>query len=118
MGDRGSVYFEQTGVRLYTHSGGHRLFRDVANALKRGKSRWNDPEYLARIIFDEMVGADSGQTTIGYGIDTTDARENTHVVLNTDNKRVTDCSSGGWPSTFDGFIDRHASDNDNPEDRR
>lgn len=116
MSDRGSVHIEDTDVRLYTHEGGHRLFEDVANALARGKSRWNDPDYLTRVIFDEMVGDDAGQSASGYGIGTYDARESTHIVLDVTNKRVTMTSDGKWPSTFRGFIDRYATTGDKSND--
>jgi hypothetical protein len=35
--------------------------------LKRGRERWNDPPYLARIIFSEMIHDDVDGLT-GYGI--------------------------------------------------
>lgn len=40
----------------------------VANALERGKGRWGDDSYLARIIFCELVKDDVGGTA-GTGID-------------------------------------------------
>jgi hypothetical protein len=67
MGDRSHVYIEDTGVYLYTHWRGHELPQTVALALSR-EERWRDPEYLARIIFDEMVGDNDSAT--GYGIGT------------------------------------------------
>lgn len=66
MGERSQVKFESTGVHLYTHWGGRTLPRVVQNALAR-EARWNDPGYLARIVFDEMTGDDDGTT--GFGID-------------------------------------------------
>jgi hypothetical protein len=65
MGDRGQVHIEDTGVYLYTHWGATSLPSVVSDALARD-ARWNDPEYLTRIIFDEMTGLE-GETT-GYGI--------------------------------------------------
>ena len=70
MGDRGQVRFiddEGHSVWFYTHWGADRLIVDVAKALHEGKSRWGDPEYLARIIFCEMVGGDRGTTGFGIG---------------------------------------------------
>lgn len=66
MGDRAQVLIEDEGVYLYTHWNGSSLESTVKKALSR-KQRWDDPEYLARIIFDEMIGKDQGEET-GYGI--------------------------------------------------
>lgn len=66
MGDRGQVKIN--GVYLYTHFGASELIKDVQIALAK-RWRWNDLEYLARIIFDEMKG-DDFITETGYGIGT------------------------------------------------
>lgn len=72
MGDRGQVKILMGGdtapVFLYAHWGGEDLWRDVQTALKL-KERWEDEEYLARIIFQGMLAGDDGTT--GYGISTT-----------------------------------------------
>ena len=54
-------------IFLYTHWGAERLEDTVRAALTRGASRWDDPPYLARIIFSEMI-RDEVMDTIGYGI--------------------------------------------------
>lgn len=59
-GDHGTVY-------LYTHWGGTELAETVQAALKR-EERWDDAEYLARIVFQQMLGDDDGAT--GFGIST------------------------------------------------
>ncbi len=64
MGDRGQVKI--TGVYLYTHWGATELIKDIKKALGR-KQRWDDQEYLARIIFDVMIGNEQGKET-GFGI--------------------------------------------------
>lgn len=69
MGARAQVHIEDEGVYLYTHYGSQELPKDVANALDRGRDRWSDSEYLARVIFDEMKEDDIRGTT-GYGIGT------------------------------------------------
>lgn len=56
-------------VYLYQHSDGYDLPNTVRKALQRGVSRWDDPEYLARIIFNEMT-EDDAKGTLGYGIGT------------------------------------------------
>lgn len=69
MGDRANVYVKEgsKGVYLYTHWSGYRLPHIVQNALKRSRDRWDDDQYLARIIFSEMI-KDEVMDTTGYGI--------------------------------------------------
>ena len=69
MGDRGQVRFinEEGEVWFYTHWGASDLVADVQAGLRRGRDRWDDSEYLARILFCELVGADTVGVT-GYGI--------------------------------------------------
>ena len=78
MGDRANIKLidnkdtegKEIGVMwLYTHWGGHSLFEDLKSALIRGKSRWDDDSYLARIIFSEMIQGEVLDTT-GYGLST------------------------------------------------
>jgi len=66
MGDRGQVHIVDTGVWIYTHWGATTLPEVLYEALAE-EARWNDPEYLARIIFDTMVGDSQGSHT-GFGI--------------------------------------------------
>jgi hypothetical protein len=54
-------------VCLYTHWGRDQLPSQLRAALVRGKDRWTDAPYLARIIFCEMIQKDVlGE--LGYGI--------------------------------------------------
>jgi hypothetical protein len=55
-------------IYFYTHWGALDLEDDLRQALIRGESRWNDPAYLARIIFSEMIRHDVMDVT-GFGID-------------------------------------------------
>jgi len=69
MGDRANVIVKTNDeqVCLYTHWGGEELPEVVKAGLIRGKSRWNDFQYLTRILFCEMIQSDvMGET--GYGI--------------------------------------------------
>lgn len=66
MGDRGQVKIGK--VYLYTHWGGSNLKEDVKTALAK-RWRWEDDEYLARIIFDVMTHGQNGEET-GFGIGT------------------------------------------------
>lgn len=72
MGDRANVLIgdinggEFRGVYLYTHWSGTELPLTLQTALKK-QWRWDDAQYLARIVFCEMVkGKEMGET--GYGI--------------------------------------------------
>jgi hypothetical protein len=66
MGDRGQVHIKDEDVFLYTHSGASTLIKDVYMALSK-QWRWDDPEYLARIIFDVMTKNNHDSET-GFGI--------------------------------------------------
>lgn len=79
MGDRGNVKIKPTGVYLYSHWNGYGLPEIVGKALGR-RERWNDPSYLARIIFDEMTNGEHGGAT-GFGIDTEEGDSNNPLVI-------------------------------------
>lgn len=66
MGARAQVYIKDTGIYLYTHWGAYELKNVVRKAISR-MERWSDPDYLARIIFSEMIRDDIDGAT-GYGI--------------------------------------------------
>jgi hypothetical protein len=69
MGMRRNIelkYEDGNKIYLYTHWGAEELREDLKLALIRGKSRWDDPAYLARIIFAEMMHEDiSGLAGLG-----------------------------------------------------
>lgn len=70
MGDRAQVRFideVEQEVWFYTHGRGYCLEKTVNDAMKKGADRHNDSEYLARIIFCEMV-KDAHSSTTGFGI--------------------------------------------------
>lgn len=80
MGDRANVKvvdFDST-VFLYTHWSGSELPTVLQAALKRGRERWDDGQYLTRIIFCEMIGKDSGLT--GYGISSVVGDGDDHII--------------------------------------
>lgn len=68
MSTRAQVFINDTGVYLYQHSDGYELARTVKEAIARGE-RLDDPEYLTRVIFNEMIKDSIGDST-GYGIGT------------------------------------------------
>jgi len=87
MGDRVQVYFPETGVYLYSHWNGDDIIGDVFRALNK-KWRWSDAEYLARIVFDEMVG-DAQMGELSYGIGTRQHSDVTRVVeVDTKNQKI------------------------------
>ena len=71
MGNRSQALIHQdsrSDIYLYSHWDGSDIGNMVKRALQR-RQRWDDPEYLTRIIFCEMVKDDiDGET--GYGIGT------------------------------------------------
>lgn len=73
MGDRANIvmHYDDGGkVYFYTHNGGRDLAETLQSALTRGRDRWDDPQYLSRVIFCEMIqGNVLGET--GFGISPT-----------------------------------------------
>ena len=72
MGDRRHmVLYEDDEVDpflyVYTHHAGSGLKETVANGLARGRERWRDEPYLARILVSEMFGPDI-YDNLGYGL--------------------------------------------------
>jgi hypothetical protein len=74
MGDRANIIVkssEKEGaeqVCLYTHWAGSTLPGTLKTALIRGRERWDDFQYLTRIIFCEMIKRDGLDGLTGYGI--------------------------------------------------
>lgn len=70
MGDR-VIYNIKQGenqfVCFYAHWGLSSAFQDLARALDKGRSRWDDPSYLTRIIVSQIVG-DQWDETTGFGL--------------------------------------------------
>ena len=69
MGDRRNVIIkgEGMGIALYTHWTGSTIIHDIAIALDKGRSRWDDFGYFTRIMFDVMTRHSSDPIT-GFGI--------------------------------------------------
>src|SRR5512138_3521805 len=96
MGDRGNIVVLQHGapdggetgaVYLYSHWGGSSLARTVQCALLRGRDRWDDEPYLARILFNEMTaGAELETQSFGLSTYLTD---NEHDLVVVDSARQT-----------------------------
>lgn len=99
---------------FYSHWGGSRLPETVAEALDRGRGRWSDPSYLARIIFAEMIKGDVlGETGYGISSQPTDTGDG-HRIVNVNVKdRVVRLEAGDLftsePFTFDEFVKNRPS---------
>lgn len=112
MGDRGNIriYQDEDGeesVYLYTHSRGSEIYGILKRALSK-RWRWDDPVYLARIIFEEMV--DVRGTDTGFGI-STQLTDNEHTVLGVDcfAQEITFENEDGVPKStvsFEEFVNR------------
>lgn len=90
MGDRGNIAVESRGGRVwfYTHGKGRDLPETVRQALAKNE-RWDDADYLARIIFCTLVSPEFDSPT-GYGIGH-EPMDNSHpfVIVNVDKQIVT-----------------------------
>jgi hypothetical protein len=75
MGDRANIVIKADGevfphdVFFYTHWCGYNIRNVVQSALIKGRGRWSDPAYLARVIFCTLVEEDPDGIT-GYGLST------------------------------------------------
>jgi hypothetical protein len=74
------------GVWLYSHWGGWSLPTVLQRALRFGV-RWDDPEYLARIVFDSMT-AGSTDKECGYGIGLGEHGDIEHDLLVVEDQQV------------------------------
>lgn len=54
---------------MYTHWRGSEIKTVLQTALMRGKERWDDPQYLSRIIFDTLKEGCVDEIT-GFGLST------------------------------------------------
>lgn len=105
MGDRANIIIEKDDlcfpapVFFYGHWIGSELKSVLQTALERGRTRWDDPAYLARIIFNQMTkGVEMEQ--IGFGISTSigDGDHNC-LFVNMAKKSI---RAGSYPSEGDG----------------
>lgn len=88
MGARAQVKIEDTGVFLYTHWGSGEIEDTVRKALQR-RQRWNDDEYLTRIVFSQMTRGREDEE-FGFGIGTSKHGDiDTLITLNVKAQTVT-----------------------------
>ena len=107
MGERAQVkviggQHDGPAVYLYTHWGAHELPGQVASALERGRDRWDDIEYLTRIIFNEMTRGEELGTT-GFGIGTKEHFDNNYppIIVDVAHGLIT---HAGTTSSFEAFV--------------
>jgi hypothetical protein len=112
MGDRGNIKIYQANdndpVYLYCHWRGSEIYGILKRTLAR-RERWDDPAYLTRMIFCEMVKGHEQDAT-GFGI-TTSIVDNEHTILgvNCEAQEVTfEDEMGNVKShvTFEQFVTR------------
>lgn len=77
MGDRGNIHINQplvghesgeASIYLYTHWSGSIICQVLAKALNENRDAWDNPDYLTRMIFNELQGDD--RSNKGFGIAT------------------------------------------------
>ena len=106
MGDRGNIVIVQHPWRqkpedplefvvFYTHWSGCEIGSTVQAALQK-HWRWDDPAYLARIIFDVLTSSAHDEET-GFGI-STGICDNEHPILivDTRNKQISFAGEKDW----------------------
>ena len=106
MGDRANVKVLDRSddkvheVYLYTHYDGQDLPLMVRDALERGIDRWDDVQYLTRVIFCEMIQDDVMGST-GYGITAREYDGGRTVIVDPDKSEIT--LKGGKVYSFNEF---------------
>jgi hypothetical protein len=109
MGDRSNIIIKEgkEEVFLYGHWMGLNYLPILTTALTRGKGRWRDPSYLARIVFCDMV-RDNLDDETGYGIWTSRPdNERPYLVVNCREQTVsleTESRNVLHSDTFEGFL--------------
>jgi len=103
MGERGNIRTvedEHAEIWFYTHWRGYETHTIVQKALKNGEDRWDDAPYLRRIIFQELIGNDCGNT--GFGISDSKGDDNYPDVEVNISKQTITIKEKSW--TFKDYI--------------
>jgi hypothetical protein len=98
MGDRANIKIKErngNSIYVYTHWEGREWPVKLQDALKAGKRRWDDDQYLQRFIITEVCKGAEDET--GYGV-TSFRCDNEHDVMELDTveKKVRKLSADGW----------------------
>ncbi len=129
MGDRCNIVMRQEkgDIFFYGHWNGSDFVHAVKRALQK-KLRWEDPPYLARIVWDEFCPERGQETGYGIGVRIAD-NEHDLCVIDADKKTVSRCreNHGRWDTrksdigevvktwSFDDFINLTDDDIDKME---
>lgn len=70
-------------------------------ALLRGRERWDDYPYLARIIFCEMIRKDGLDKLTGFGITSSYGDGGYDITVDVENQII--CMPDGRKATFEDF---------------
>lgn len=85
MGDRAEIKIEDYDnppFFIYTHHGGSTLLEKARAAMKAGRGRWDDPPYLAAILFTGLMGKfPDPHRWHGFGISTGHAGDVNRVLV-------------------------------------
>lgn len=82
MGDRANFAFVQPNgntIVLYGHWAGHNMLANLAEAVAKAQTRWNDPSYATRIVISQMIGDGWGYET-GWGLQVNEISDNEHKI--------------------------------------
>lgn len=107
MGNRANIqikYSEGNDIFFYSHWSGRDVDNIVQSALLRGKSRWDDESYLARIIFVDLI-RDDVFDLIGNGISPYEIEAGSpKCIVDMPSQKVIDTYGKQW--TFEEFAYR------------
>jgi hypothetical protein len=103
-------------VYLYCHNTANELVNVVDEVLSR-KVRWDDPDYLARMIFCRMIPQKNWNDELGFGIGT-QLYADVNMLLSLDTVHQTIKISSSFETyivhsvsmSFEDFIDKYAND--------
>jgi hypothetical protein len=100
-------------VYLYTHRTAHTLVSEVYDALSQQK-RWDDPDYLSKMVFCRMIPLECWKEETGFGIGTQlYADVNLLVTLDTVKQTITIQSASNlhdkFHMSFSEFIDSYVN---------
>jgi hypothetical protein len=100
-------------VYLYTHHTAHTLVSEVYDALSQQK-RWDDPDYLSKMVFCRMIPLECWKEETGFGIGTQlYADVNLLVTLDTVKQTITIQSASNlhdkFHMSFSEFIDSYVN---------
>jgi hypothetical protein len=98
MGDRANIKLKARGhnIYIYTHWEGSEWPSKLQDAMKKGRERWKDPQYLQRFLITEVCRHHDDDAS-GYGVSCW-RDDNSHDVMEVDfdAQMVRELSCEGW----------------------